>query len=313
MRALTAAAEILAAGAIVTVAGSWLIERAHPPRGRFIDVDGLRQHVVALGVETAAPPIVLIHGAGCNLEDMRLALGERLAARHRVILIDRAGLGWSARRGRDSSPSYQAAILRGVLDRLGVDRAIVVGHSWGGALAAAFALDSPRRVAGLVLLAPPLYPFPRRMTWLYELFATPVAGWLYARALALPFGVPFIGLGLGSAFLPQLPPRGYIKRTAALLLLRPATFLANARDVADLGANLVTQTARYPALKVPTIIMTGDRDKIVPLRSHALAFAAAVPATKLVVLPGVGHMLHHVATERVVAEIEDVRRIVGGQ
>src|SRR5579863_5264492 len=269
MHALTDVAAILAAGAVVTFIGARLIARAHPPRGRLIDIGGLRQHVVELGAD-AGVPIVLVHGAGCNLEDMRLALGERLAGRHRVILVDRAGLGWSERKGRrGSSPAYQAAMLRDVLDRLGVARAVVVGHSWGGALAAAFALDHPQRVAGLVLLAPPLYPFPRSMTWLYALFATPIFGWLYARTLALPLGLPFIGVGLGSAFLPQLPPRGYIKRTAALLLLRPRTFLANARDVADLRALHARQAGRYAALAAPTVIMTGTRDMVVAPRRHA--------------------------------------------
>jgi pimeloyl-ACP methyl ester carboxylesterase len=305
--AITVVAEILSAGAALTFVGTRLIERAHPPRGRFIDVNGLRQHVVELGAANNSPPLVLIHGAGCNLEDMRLALGERLAALHRVILTDRAGLGWSRRRSRrGSSPVYQATVLRGVLDRLGVERAIIVGHSWGGALALSLALDHPERVAGLVLLAPPLYPFPRSMTWLYALFALPILGWLYARTLALPLGLPFIGMAMGSAFLPQLPPRGYIKRTAVLHLLRPRVFLANARDIAGLSENLATQTQRYGALSVPTVIMTGDRDMIVQPRRHALAFAAAVPAAKLVVLPGIGHMLHHAAVEQVVAEIGEV-------
>lgn len=304
MHTLTAVAEILAAGAVITFIGARLIERAHPPRGRFVDVGGLRQHVVELGAD-AGLPIVLVHGAGCNLEDMRLALGERLAARHRVILVDRAGLGWSQRKGRrGSSPAYQAAILRDVLDRLGIERAVVVGHSWGGTLATTFALDHPQRVAGLVLLAPPLYPFPRSMTWLYALFAKPIFGWLYARTLALPLGTPFIGIGLGSAFLPQLPPRRYVKRTAALLLLRPATFLANARDVADLRAFHAKEADRYAMLAVLTVIMTGDRDMVVAPRRHALAFAATAPQAKLVMLPGIGHMLHHVAAERVVDEIE---------
>ncbi len=162
----------------------------------------------------------------------------------------------------------------------------------------------PRRVAGLVLLAPPLYPFPRSMTWLYALFATPIFGWLYARTLALPLGAPFIGVGLGSAFLPQLPPQRYIKRTAALLLLRPATFLANARDVADLRAFHAKEAGRYATLAAPTVIMTGNNDMVVAPRRHAFAFAAAVPAAKLVMLPGIGHMLHHVAAEKVVDEIE---------
>jgi pimeloyl-ACP methyl ester carboxylesterase len=309
--ALIAAAEILGAGAVVTLVGVWLIARAHPPRGRFVEVGGVRQHVLELGAKGDAPPIVLLHGAGCNLEDMRFALGERLAARHRVILLDRPGLGWSKRAGRrGSSPAYQAAVLRDVLDQLGVECAIVVGHSWGGALAAAFALDHPQRVVGLVLLAPPLYPFLRSMTWLYAAFATPVAGWLYARTLALPLGMLFIGLALASAFLPQRPPRGYIRRTAALLLLRPATFLANARDIADLKRFLAGQAARYPNLAVPTVIMTGDRDRVVPARRHAVTFAGTVPNAKLVILPGIGHMLHHVAADRVIAEIEELMKVV---
>ncbi|MGC1278474.1 MAG: alpha/beta hydrolase [Xanthobacteraceae bacterium] len=304
MHTLDAAVEILAAGAVITFIGARLIERVHSPRGRFVEAGGLRQHVLELGTD-AGTPIVLLHGAGCNLEDMRLALGERLAARHRVILVDRAGLGWSQRKGRrGSSPAYQAAVLRDVLDRLGVERAVGVGHSWGGALATTFALDYPARVAGLALLAPPLYPFPRSMTWLYALFARPMFGWLYARTLALPLGLPFIGIGLGSAFLPQLPPRRYIKHTGALLLLRPSTFLANARDVGDLRAFQANEAGRYATLAVPTVIVTGDRDMVVAPRRHAFAFAAAVPAAKLVVLPGIGHMLHHVAAERVVDEIE---------
>jgi pimeloyl-ACP methyl ester carboxylesterase len=281
----------------------------HPPRGRFIDIGGLRQHVVELGANSetqkAAPPIVLIHGAGCNLEDMRLALGERLAFRRRVILIDRAGLGWSERKGRrGSSPAHQARMLRDVLDRLSIERAIIVGHSWGGTLAAAFALDHPQRVAGLVLLAPPLYPLLRSMTWLYAAFATPIAGWLYARTLALPLGLPFVGMALASAFLPQLAPSGYTRRSAALLLLRPATFLANARDVADLKGYLHLQAARYSAFTAPTVIMTGDRDLVVSPRRHARVFAAAVPSARLIVLPGIGHMLHHTAADRITAEVE---------
>src|SRR5215472_4575084 len=113
MHTLIVIAVVLALGAVVTAVGLWLIGRAHPPRGRFIKVRRLRQHVIELGAGAGdAPPIVLIHGAGCNLEDMRLALGERLAARHRVILIDRPGMGWSRRRGRaGSSPQYQASVL----------------------------------------------------------------------------------------------------------------------------------------------------------------------------------------------------------
>jgi pimeloyl-ACP methyl ester carboxylesterase len=305
MHTLIVIAVVLALGALVTAIGSWLIGRAHPPRGRFVKVRRIRQHVVEFGTAAAdAPPIVLIHGAGCNLEDMR-ALGKQLAARHRVILIDRPGMGWSKRKTRDgSAPQFQAAILREVLDQLGIARAMIVGHSWGGALAMSFALDYPDRTAALILLGSPLYPLAHPTTLLYALFAMPIVGWIYARTLALPLGLPFVGLALGSAFLPQLPPRDYLKRSAALLLLRPSTFLANARDMADLKRNLEPQPSRYPGLSVPTLVMSGASDFVVAPAFHAVPFAAAVPHAKLVILPGIGHMLHHAATERVLAEIE---------
>jgi len=309
MHTLVVVAVILAAGAVITVIGARLIERAYPPRGRLVDIDGLRQHVVELGAGAPnnAPPLVLLHGAGCNLEDMRLALGDGLAARHRVILIDRAGLGYSERTGRrGSSPAHQAAVLRAVLDALSVERAVIIGHSWGGALAVRFALDYPEHTAGLVLLAPPLYSLARHITWLYTALATPVAGWLFARTWALPLSLFAIGPGIASAFLPQWPPRRYLSRAAALLLLRPRVFLANAHDVADLAQNLPSQIARYATLTAPTIVITGDCDLVVPPRQHAIAFAAAVPAAKLVVIPGIGHMVHHAAKERVIAEIEEL-------
>jgi pimeloyl-ACP methyl ester carboxylesterase len=306
MRTLIVIAIVLALGALVTAIGSRLIGRAHPPRGRFIKVRRLRQHMVELGTAVAmGPPIVLIHGAGCNLEDMWLTFAERLAERHRVILIDRPGMGWSKRKGRDgSSPQYQAAILREVLDLIGVERAIIVGHSWGGAVASSFALDYPDRTAALVLLASPLYPRAHPTTLLYALFAMPVLGWIYARTLALPVGLLFIAPAMWSAFLPQIPPHDYLNRSAARLLLRPATFLANSRDMANLKRNLEPQPPRYRGLSMPTLVMNGSSDFVVAPQLHAVPFAAAVPQAKLVILPGIGHMLHHVAAERVLAEIE---------
>lgn len=308
MIALAAIAAVLAAGAVVTFIGSRLIERAHPPRGRFIELGGLRQHIVDLGSpQSVSPPLVLLHGAGCNLEDTYLALGERLAAKRRVILIDRPGQGWSERRGaQGSSPAWQASVVRGVFDHLKISRAIVVGHSWGGTLAATFALDHPERVAGLVLIAPPTHPHLRSMTRLYTALGMPVLGWLFAHTLALPLAAASFGAGLRAAFAPQAPPDNYLKRSASFLLLRPAAFLANARDVGHLQSFLARQAPRYPTLKTPTIIVTGDSDQVVPPQQHALALAAAVPEARCVVLPGVGHMPHHAAPDRVVAAIDEL-------
>jgi len=311
--ALIIIAALLGASMLVTLIGSWVIALLHLPEAGRIDIGGSRQHVsdsTPAYQEPEGLPLVLLHGAGCNLQDMWLALGWRLiVARRRVIVVDRPGAGWSGRRGRtSSSPAVQAAVLRDILDRRGVARAVLVGHSWGGALALAFALDYPQRTAGLVLLSPPTHPHLRRMSRLYRPLAAPIFGWLFAHTLALPLAAAAFDAGIRTAFAPQLPPPDYLRRSAAFLLLRPAAFLANAQDIADLQGFLAQQAPRYGDLAVPTVIVQGDCDGIVPIEKHAKALAAAAPCAKLVVLPGIGHMPHHVATDRVVAEIEEMMR-----
>ena len=84
-----------------------------------------------------ALPIVMLHGASSNLEVMR-PLAERLSQTHRVILLDRPGHGWSTRENfSDSTPQPQARMISEALGKLGVGKAIVVAHSWSGALACA--------------------------------------------------------------------------------------------------------------------------------------------------------------------------------
>ena len=310
MAALIVVAAILCVGAGVTFFGSIWIERAYPPRGRFIEVAGGRQHVVELGGAAGAakaPPLVLLHGAGANLGDMRLALGEPLAAKqYRVILVDRPGLGWSERKGCDAaSVAAQAAILREVLDRLGLDRSILVGHSFGGTLALAFALAYPERVAGLVLIAAPTHPGMRFLTWISAGLSTPL-GWLFAHTLALPFGAIFIAPGTRTAFRPQTPPHHYLRRTATLLVLRPASLLANWADVGGLEKLLAEQIEHYAKLAAPTIAVVGDRDVIVPPKEHISELAVVASHVKVVELNGFGHMLHHAAANRVIAAIEEL-------
>jgi pimeloyl-ACP methyl ester carboxylesterase len=299
---------ILAAGAVITFVGTQLIERAHRPHGRFIDVGGFPQHVVEMGKPDAqaAPPVVMLHGASANLEDMQLALAEAFRGRRPVIFVDRAGLGFSTRdRERGASPAYQAAVLQSVLDRLGVERAILVGHSWGGALALTFALDFPERTAGLVLVAPATHPGIWRRKRYSAVLAGPV-GWFFARTLAFPLGTILMWPGSRAAFLPQTMPQRYVKRSAAMLVLRPPSLMANWADVGSLDAFLERQVARYATLAVPTIVVAGDRDPFVPTERHGEKLAAASPRVKLIVLPGFGHMLHHAAADRVVAAVDEL-------
>jgi pimeloyl-ACP methyl ester carboxylesterase len=182
----------------------------------------------------------------------------------------------------------------------------VVGHSWGGLLSLTFALDYPQRVAGLVAIAPPTHPWLGPKTWFNSVFSIPVAGWLFAHTLTLPLGALLIGPGFRGAFRPQSSPPGYMKRTAARLLLRPKTLLANSADIARLKAFLKRQAGRYGTLATPTIVITGDCDPVVPAQHHAMRLAAAAPSARLEMLPGFGHLLHHAAADRIVAAVEEL-------
>jgi pimeloyl-ACP methyl ester carboxylesterase len=298
---------VLAAGSIV---GARMIAQAHPPAGRFVEVGGGRLHVVDIDERLQRsdddPPVVLLHGASGNLEDMRLALADRLKERHRVILLDRPGHGWSEREAVDASPARQAAMIAEALERLDVGRAVVVAHSFAGSVATALALEDPGRVAGLVLIAPVLYPWSTGIAWYYSFAATPVIGPVFAHTFAVPVGSLLMRPLATAVFAPQQAPADYTKRAAIALVLRPETFLANARDVAGLNAFVTRQAPRYAGIKAPTVIITGDRDTVVSPDIHARALAAKLPNSKLVVLEGVGHMPHHVAADRVVAAIDDV-------
>jgi pimeloyl-ACP methyl ester carboxylesterase len=291
----------------ITLAGTWAIERANPPSGRFVDVEGGRLHVVELGAADA-PPLLLLHGASGNLNDLRLAIGDRLAQRYRVILVDRPGHGWSDRPGgaADALPSAQAKLIHQAVASLGIKKPIVLGHSWSGALATAYALAYPDEVRGLVLLAPVTHPWPGGIGWINDVVAMPVIGQLVARTLVLPSGYFMLKPGVAAVFKPNTPPVEYNERTGVALLLRPREFIANAQDLSYLKEFVRAQSQRYGELKMPIEIIAGDQDPVVYTDIHSRAIANQASQAVLTVLPGLGHMVQYAASDRVIQAIEDI-------
>jgi pimeloyl-ACP methyl ester carboxylesterase len=296
----------LAILALITQAGVLVLQRIHPAQGSMIEVAGATLHVIDLGPRDAAgPPVVMIHGASSNLEVMRRPLGERLAENHRVILIDRPGHGWSTRaRLEDSTPAIQAGMIDEALSKLGIGPAILVVHSWSGALGARIALDYPNRVAGLVMLAPVAYPWPGGVGWYNRLVTTPVIGPLLAYTVTLPLGALLVEPGARGVFPPQAMPEHFVHDTATLLLLRPREFLANARDLVTLKAAVAEQSPRYGDIRAPVVVISGEVDKTVTTNIHSRPFVQAVSDAKLIVLPEVGHMIQNAAPDIVISEID---------
>jgi pimeloyl-ACP methyl ester carboxylesterase len=293
--------------ALVTQAGVVAFQQRFPAQGKPVEVAGATLNVLDLGPKDASgPPIVLLHGASSNLEAMRKPLGEALAARHRVILIDRPGHGWSSAGSDTSTPAAQGRMIEEALNKLGIGPVILVVHSWAGALGARMAIDYPQRVAGLVMLAPVTHPWDGGVGWYNALVTKPVIGPLLAYTITLPLGYFLLTPGAREVFLPQVMPDDFVADTATPLLLRPREFLANASDLVRLKQAVREQVSRYGEISAPTVVISGDVDKTVSTNIHSRPFAAAVANARLIVLPGVGHMVQNAATDLVIREIDAI-------
>ncbi|WP_168713191.1 alpha/beta fold hydrolase [Parvibaculum lavamentivorans] len=277
------------------------------------EFSGARFHYTEQGV---APPgvasVVLIHGASGNLRDMELSLMESLSRHTRVIAIDRPGHGWSDRTSHPdiSNPAVQARAIREALARLGVERPVILGHSWGGAVAAAYALDFPEDTAGILPLSGALYPWPGGVAWYHSVVRTPAIGWLFMQVLVEPAGKLLVEEGVKSNFYPDTPPENYTSKTALPLLFRPHEFRANSEDTSNLKENLARMSTRYESISVPVIIVTGNADHTVSPKLHSYAFHNAVEGSELIKLKGTGHMPHYVRRDIVV---DAVLRLARGE
>jgi pimeloyl-ACP methyl ester carboxylesterase len=295
-----------------TALASRVIEARFPPVGERLTA-GPRGGAVHVVERAPNPPVrgavLLVHGASGNFADLDVALGERLAALgFRVFAVDRPSHGWSDRlAGADAaSPAGQAAALRAVLALRGVERAIVVVHSLAGMLGLAMALDAPGFTQGLVLLAPVSHPWPGGVAWYYQLAASRLFGPAFRRLFVLPAGLASMRGGVGEVFAPNPPPRDYAVATRLPLVFRPHHFRANAEDVVAAEAHVAALSPRYPTIRVPTAIVTGDHDGVVYAKIHSAGCARDIPGAKLTALSGVGHSPHHSAPDKVVAAILEV-------
>ena len=306
---LTALA-VLACFWALSRASVFIIDRCWPPAGRIMTIGGLRVHVKDVPAQRSGPAVLLIHGASGNLRDPISALSDALGGEFRLIAIDRPGHGHSDRGSRDmSDPARQADVVAMILDRFEAAPCVVLGHSWGAAVAAALAQRHPDSVAGLVLVSPATHPWPGGISRRTRLFAVPYLGRLLAELAVVPLGFSFARPAVKFVFAPDPVPPGYMRRIAALLAIRPKTFVANARDVADLHGHLIKLSVRYHEIRAPTEILTGDQDPIVSPAIHAYGLAREIPGSRLTILPGAGHMPHWSRTLEIVAAI---RRLAGG-
>jgi pimeloyl-ACP methyl ester carboxylesterase len=305
---------LLALLAAATRLNAWLIERDNPPVGSFAEINGVRLHYVHVpGPENPElPPVVFIHGASANLNDQMVPLRPLLEGRAEMLFLDRPGHGWSGRGKGHEEQAEQATLIAGLMDRLRIEEAIIVGHSFGGSVAAAFALAYPERTKGLLFLSPATHPWPGGKTsWYYHLTVVPVLGRLFSETIAGPAGATRLTPATLCVFAPNAVPDSYLKRAQIPLVLRPLAFQANARDVDGLYRFAVANASRYRDIAAPTIVITGDADTVVYEEIHSLGLARDIPGAELVWVKNLGHKPDWIAPDLVIAAIEKLGGMPG--
>jgi pimeloyl-ACP methyl ester carboxylesterase len=271
---------------------------------KFVTVDGTRLHFVIRG---AGRPVVLIHGNPGSTQDWTRVFGP-VGANHKVIAFDRPGHGRSERpKHVDATVEVQARLLHDALKQLHVERPIVVGHSWGGALAMVYAITYPKEVAGVVLVAPAVYES-HDGSFLTTLPAVPVIGDAVNAVLTPLFGASIVRSELKKAFSPDPVPKNYL-RSVLSEWTRSKKVKAYSLDESSLNDSLKKFSPRYSELSVPVSILTGDSDLIVSEKEQAERLHQALPKSHLIVLPKTGHQIPFTRPQAVVDEIERVQRL----
>lgn len=311
----------LAAGAVAMLgASAWYVKRQrtrveaeNPPAGRFVEVDGVRLHYTEHG-DPAAPPLVLLHGMGMMGQEMEMSgLVERAAQQYRVLVFDRPGYGHSTRpSGRLYTPEEQARLFLQALSRLGVHRPVVLGHSWATLIAVAMAEQAPTELKGLVLVGGYYTPAPRFDVLFNSLPAVPLLGPLLAHTLSPLFSRAIWAPTMWRVFspAPSEARRDFNARYPKWMTLRPQSIQAAAAEAAMLVPASVWQRSQHAGLQVPVVLVAGEQDRLITSGWHSGRVSERMPQSRLHIVPGAGHMVHHTAPDAVFDAVREVASLV---
>lgn len=302
-KALTFAAAALAATAAAVSLRTRQARQQNPPTGRFVEVDGVRLHYVETG---SGDPIVFLHGNGSLIQDFATSdLVRLLAKTHRVLVFDRPGYGYSTRpRTRIWSPGTQADLLAKAAGKLGAAKAHVLGHSWGTLVAIAWALRHPESVKSLTLASGYYFPTPRLDVVLASGPAIPLIGDVMRYTVTPLLAQLMWPMLLRKLFGPAPTPEQFDGVPRALVLA-PRALRASAEESAMMVPSAAALKDRYAELKLPVLIVTGDADWIVDHERQSIHLSKLLPNSRLLVLLGVGHMVHHIEPRRIAAAMSE--------
>lgn len=272
-------------------------EKTVPPAGQFLPVRGGKIHYTDQGSRDGQA-VVLIHGLAGTMHNCTYALAEQLSSEFRVIAIDRPGSGYSTR-DRDvlAALPAQAGMIGEFLDKLGIEKPVLVGHSLGGALSLAMALERRDGIGALALLCPltafiPAPPAVFKPLVVRSAFLRRLIG----HTVAAPVAKLTSDTVVAQVFAPEKAPADFMTRGGGMLGLRPSSFIGASTDLEGVSSSMPGQVERYAdELQVPGGILFGANDRLLSPDLHGRSMQAY--GLQYEELPGRGHMIPVTAPE----------------
>lgn len=275
-------------------------EKSTSHKDEYVMSNGLKLHFVRQGVGQA---VVLLHGNQGTLEDFTFSIFDQMATKYQTLAFDRPGHGGSECSTGMLCPEQQAKILHDALIALGIERPLLVAHSWSGSMALSYSLQFPADLAGMVLLGGMAYETKEgaAMPGCYAVRA-PIFGNTMAHFYRAT-GRRWIRKELTKAFAPDPAPPLYVDNYIAAMF-KPSELRAAASDEITVNSTLRKISPFYGAIKVPLVIVVGDQDQIVPAKKQSYVLHKAIAHSKLIVLANSGHQLHFTRPLEVLSAIE---------
>ncbi|MFL2899943.1 MAG: alpha/beta fold hydrolase [Candidatus Pelagibacterales bacterium] len=279
------------------------IENKYPPLGYFKNIDGYNIHYTDIG---SGQPVVLLHSQPANERQFDL-LKNKLKENYRVISIDRPGMGYSEGPKINSSERLflQAEIISKLLDEIIDEKPIVVGHSYGGALALSLALYEEKNLKKLILVNTVSHPWKGDGVWLpFKIITNPLIGKIFSQTYAMIYGKSVIDRSADDNFPDNKPTPGFVNRVGAELTLRPASLESYALDAINLKSSLSKQYKKYKNLNIPVTILAGKGDRVTPNKTHSFQLHKNIKHSKLIELSNVEHSIPELNPMKIIEEIQ---------
>ena len=268
------------------------IEQKFPPPGEFVATANgeVRIHYLRKG---SGIPVVLLHGRDGSLQEFTLSVFDEVAADYEAIALDRPGYGYSECLDPDKlTTKVQAQLINEALNKLDLEKPIIVGHSYGGAVMLQYLLDYPNQVSGAISLAGVAYVDDPPDQSFFALPRYPVIGPLLTKTVLVPLGRPIARSIYEQVFYPAAAPERYVNAVSSLYI-RPAQFTATAYELAAMYESLSKISPRYNEITVPVTIIFGSSDQMLNPVDDGRRLYEALPDARIIIVEDAGHKVHH--------------------